>query len=101
MDIKCYRTIRWGNTHLSFEAKVTDGDNTYYVNIDVNDKGNKEEIYDDGHWAYNVPLDSIDDWSNVNKYIVDDVNFDDVLKRMLQIWNNNPIFDESAEWKYL
>ncbi len=101
MKIESYRTLRWADIHLSFEAKVVDGDNTYYINFDVNDKGLPEQLYEDGCWAYDVPLDKISRWDDSDKHVIYDVDFTEMFEQMLKIWNANPVFDESAEWKTL
>ena len=97
MFIKKYRFIAEVYPHLSMEAEVHDRDTRYYVNIDVNDKGEKETILEDGWWAYYLPLDKVD--FNDDGDVVTDVDFTRILNEMVEFWNANPVFNVEGRYK--
>ena len=97
MTITKYRTVEIIYPHLSLEVEVVDGDKKYYVNMDVNDKGEQELVLEDSWWAYVVPMDKVN-FEHYDESIVDK-DFSGVLNQMLKFWNANPVFINNLEWK--
>ena len=98
LTILRYRFLAAVYPHISMETEVQDGDKKYYVNMDVNLKGEKEESFlEDGWWSYSCPLDEVD--FNSDKDIVSDVDFTDVLAAMLERWNADPRFISGGLWR--
>ena len=84
MKITKYRTVAIIYPWLSLECEVVDGDKKYYPNISVNDKGEQEELYDDGHWCYCKPMDMIGYDENGNEIDYDeDVAMDIMLHNLV------------------
>ena len=97
LTILRYRFLAAVYPHISMEAEVWDGDKKYYVNMDVNLNGEKEEsVLEDGWWSYSCPLDEVD--FNSDKDVVSDVDFTDVLAAMLERWNADPRFISDGSW---
>ncbi len=85
--------------HLSLEAEVKYGDMLYYVNIDVNDNMEPEEVLFDNHWEYTKPLDQVLSVDEADEYTVDK-DFSEVLDKMVEFWNANPVWPiQKPEWK--
>ena len=85
IKITRYRFIAVIYPYLSMEAEVKDSVGTYYVNIDVNGKGEKEEL-NHSWWAYTCPLDEVD-YDHYDDHVVTR-DFSEVLIKMLNRWNN-------------
>ena len=106
MKITKYRTVAIIYPWLSLECEVVDGNKKYYPNISVNNKGEQEELYDDGHWCYCKPMDMIGYDKNGNEIDYDedyhnslcDVD-DEIWEQMLNFWNSNPVFHNDKSWK--
>ena len=87
MKILRYRFIAFVYPHCAMEAEVTDGDKTYYVNIDINTK-----IEDECWWAFRCPLDKVRFDIGEEHDGVYDVDFSDVLPLMYERWDRDPVF---------
>ena len=99
--IERVRTIAILYPHTSFEAEVIIGENPYYFNIDVENGKDliveSEDDLIDRAWAYTEPLDYEDVTDPKYEFIY---QFEtDVYKKMAEIWNRNPIWDPSEEWR--
>ena len=103
MKILRYRTIAEIYPYLSLEAEVLlDNGNIVYPNLSVNNKGEKEELCGDSHWTYTCPLTEVN-WENVDDYYAELTQEEDnkIFEMLLDFWNNNPVFDNNYDWKFM
>ena len=96
MKILRYRTLAYVYPHLSLETEVENdsgiGNKIVYINMDVNDQGEQiDEVLEDEHWAYSVPLDKVDFNEDESYVFLDD---HEIIEQMRQFWNSNPVFCE-------
>lgn len=101
MKILRYRTIAEVYPYLTLEAEIfLENGDTVYTNISVNDKGEQETCLEDSHWTYSKPLTEID-WENPEDYYYDlsEAEEEYVCSKLLDFWNNNPVFDNDYAWK--
>lgn len=106
MKITKYRTVAIIHPFLSLECEVKDGDKTYYANISVNNKGEKEEFAYDRMWAYKKPMDEIGYDKDGNEIDYDEdyeascIELkEEIFRQMYEFWNQNPVFKNDTEWK--
>ena len=101
MKILKYRTIAEVYPYFSLETEIElDNGDIVYANIVVNNKGEQEEYYEDCYWTYKVPMTEVD-WENVEDYYYYLTTEEDtyICETLLELWNNNPVFDNDYDWK--
>ena len=81
--------------YLLLECEVVYQGKKYYVDLEVNNYGQKI-TNDYTTWEFDRPLQDREDDGSENA--VYDVKFDDVIHEMIEFWNNNPKFIENDSW---
>lgn len=106
MKITKYRTVAVIYPYLSLECEVEDGDRKLYPNITINNRQEKEKVYEGSYWCYTKPMDmiGIDPDGNEIDYDKDYENSTtivdkDIIRQMYEFWNSNPVFDNDKTWK--
>ena len=86
---------------FSLEASVElDNGNIVYSTMNVNNKGLKEEYFEDNHWTYTEPLTEVS-MENPEYYYYEDLSLEETQElgeMLVDIWNNNPIFVGDGKW---
>ena len=101
MKMNRYRTIAAIYPYTSFEVEVeTENHGIVYVNFSVEngEKVNLSNILDWGEWwSYTKPLDVVDvDEDDIS---LSDKENTEILTAMVSLWNENPIWDSTSEWR--
>jgi len=100
VTLKRYRTYNY-YPYKVLEVEAETNGEIIYMNTDVRN-GKKlvlDKVYNsDSVWWYKEPLTEIDDFENsfIDLSIEE---IDAVFEKMIQLWNENPVFNNSEEWK--